>query len=158
MKKATYRLFIICFSILAFMSSSLAVIKDYRFLVEFGLMEKGEGCYHVCNQTRDIPFITNSENKDFSFGYTIEAKDASEHKQYIIIYLPRPIKKISDEKSNRDADLGKRVLKSKTEIFKGSFWGRFTLNDTDPKGKWTIKIFVDDRLLETIIFNVQSTK
>lgn len=158
MNKSIYQFFIFCFSVLVFLSSGMATGGSGRFLIEFGLMQKGDDCYYVCHQTREIAFITNRENKDYSFGYTIEASDTIEHKQYIILYLPSPVKRFSDKTSLGEKGSGRRVLKSKTEMFTGSFWGRFTLNETDPKGTWTIKIYVDDRLVETIEFNVQSMK
>ena len=157
-KKAVYLVFTLSIFLPVFTYAGSVKTQKGSFEVEFGLMEKGDGCYFVCDNRRDIPFITRSENEDFSFGYTIEAEDTLTHEHYILIYLPRPIKKKTPEGNQEDSQARRRVLRSKTEKFKGAFWGRFTFNETDPKGIWVIQIFVDGRILEIIRFRVYSKK
>lgn len=129
---------------------------DDEYVIDYGILEEGEnGIYHVKTRTTDIPYITESQDSNFKFGYTIEKKETGffVHTRITMpltknTYVNRAHDVETDNETQTVTTKNKYYLNESHELV-------MSLEDGDPPGLYKMEIFINDRLYKTIIFNVK---
>ena len=130
------------------------IIKD-GIVVKAGLMKKvSDQKYIVYKETRHIPHITEKMDPAFFFGYTLHSKNDVLFYHYAVLEAPSGGDFTGDfVGENREAE-GKTIVTTKKVLNKHYGYNWYMLDDKDPSGLYIIKIYINDKLLTTIDFNI----
>jgi tetratricopeptide (TPR) repeat protein len=122
--------------------------------VRFGYIngESGRGKGQLI-ESISIPFRLRETG--FRWGYSIKASDNKDHSTYFIIQTPEPAGQITGDLGITGLALNENNgVKGSSKQFRGKTFCPFWFDKGDPLGAWAIKVFVDERPVKTIIFNV----
>ena len=121
--------------------------------VRFGEMNTMvPGDYYVSLETTTIPYKLSKTG--FKFGFTVQPKDFTAHYDgYYILYLPATSRVIGKEFARNNG--APAVLRTENRRFNGErWWQTLEFDPGDPLGVYRIEIYVNNRLLKSIVFNV----
>lgn len=124
------------------------------YKIEFGFIEKNadSGKVHF-KESFSIPFRLKTTG--FLWGYWIKSSDGKNHTTYFVVETPGIPKKITgDLGETGQIQEEKKLARSVPEKFKDKIFRPFWFDEGDPLGKWKIQIYVDDRLVKTVEFDV----
>ena len=126
-------------------------IDKENFVVKFGVFEKDT--FKLKEETTKIPLIY--KDTGFSCGYVIYAKDKSNFSEYSIAYPPR--EGVSGTEV-RSTGINNGLRGSVGKSIKGSIAHKFGFDQGDPAGVWAVDVYVNDNLLQSIVFEVLENK
>ena len=124
------------------------------YKIDFGFIQKNEnsGKMHF-KETSSIPY--RMKTTGFRWGYWIKSSDNESHSTYFVMETPAIPKNITgDLGKTGQIEEEKRLAKSTPQKFKEKLFCPFWFDAEDPLGKWKVQIYVDDRLVKTIDFDV----
>ena len=124
------------------------------YKVGFGYFNgKSEGEKDQFVESTSLPF--RLKETGLRWGYWIKASDNKDHSTHFIIQTPKPVRQITGNlKEAGSVFKDNKGVKGPSRQFKEKTFCPFWFDEVDPLGVWTIKVFVDNRPVKTIIFNV----
>lgn len=132
--------------------------RDDKYVIHYGILEQGSnGLYYVKTQTTDIPYITESQDSKFKFGYTV--KESAEgfllHTRLTLPIIDRIyVNRAHEIVTNNDSKT--KILTTQNKYYLNeSHELAMSLEDGDPPGLYKMEIFINDALYKTITFNVR---
>ncbi|WP_435234703.1 hypothetical protein ACR30L_13140 [Psychromonas sp. PT13] len=118
-----------------------------------GILGHKESHYYLKTNTLDIPYVTETESPEFSFGCIIEKSG-----DFDVHYMIKSSKKIIDNLSELNIHLPtseRKAIETSTFHFSDETHLSITLDNSDVPGPYEINIFIDGRLSKQVTFNVQ---
>jgi hypothetical protein len=131
---------------------------DDNYVVNYGILEQGgNGLYYVKTQTTDIPYITESQDSDFKFGYTVK-----ESTKGFLLHTRLTLPITDHTYVNRAHEIvANNDLKTKTVTTQNKYYLNephelvMSLEDGDPPGVYKMELFINDSLYKTITFDIR---
>lgn len=132
--------------------------RDDKYAINYGILELGgNGLYYVKTQTTNIPYITESQDSKFKFGYTV--KESAEGfllhtrltlpvTEHTYVNRAHEIEINDDSKTKTLTTQSKHYLNESHELV-------MSLEDGDPPGLYKMEIFINNVLYKAITFNIQ---
>lgn len=149
---------VILFAILSIVS--ISSYGDYgtgnKYVIKYGILAKGDnGIYYVKTQTTDIPYITESKDKNFKFGYTVEKKYEG-FLLYTKITMPLSKSTYIDKPHLLESGNKTTTVTTKNKFYKNeSHELIMSLEDGDLPGLYKMEIFINNDLYKTIKFTIR---
>lgn len=144
-----------------FISFSNAEINKDNFVIKAGLMKKiNDEKYIVYKETTHIPYITEQMDPNFFFGYTLHSKSDIPFYHYAVLDVPSE-NNVSGDYINiniKKKSEGRVVVTTKKVLNKYYGYNWSTLEKNDKIGLYKFKIYINDKLLTIIDFNVDNSK
>lgn len=131
--------------------------KQSDICLKFGLMKQDEsGGYYVHTETTQIPLYPVEYYPGFRFGYTLDYADDRVFSSHFVLALPSPPKVIQGSLCEAELSNDRRVLKSVPVLCQGGATETLAFNESDPRGRWSIDIYVNEEFVRSIRFTVVS--
>jgi len=138
--------------ILLFLTATTAIAAE--FSVRFGELQGADRT--VIMPTRNIKLCDKPTG--YRFGYEIIPQGNSAYEHYAIFRLPAPIKQVGPNLQKQGVKVEEQGLEVKTRraVDTGRRVEPFNFDQGDPSGEWKVEIYVEDKLIDTIAFQVAS--
>jgi len=137
------------------LNTAWAEIEVNGFTIKPGILKKvAVHNYITYKETKQIPFTSPKDNPDFMFGYTIHRTDGRIFRHKMVLTMPAPLHASGHASIMRIP--GGRVKIVHKEITNKDY-GYFIIefDEDDPAGLYQVEIYIDNKLLTIIDFDVK---
>ncbi|MFT6908978.1 MAG: TPR repeat protein [Oleiphilaceae bacterium] len=126
------------------------VLSEER--INCGILAYKDKNYYVKDKTLDIPFVSEKESPEFSFGCIIE-KSGGFQVHYIIESSKKMVGNSFDSDIHLPTSERKIIETEKSNVVDGAYFS-ITLDNSDLPGPYEVSVFIDDILSKQVTFNV----